>query len=295
MWQDIEMRKEKSAAPPWMIQHMRVERQSCDTCSPPPKFKVEVGEADLPAGSEVSYGVPFRWSSARILAKDLRNTICGGHHNKTVECRMLLNVPEWTLDKFLGKFTGDSEDLLSLKARESLTSTIPRGILDLSRLEDGRPDEDQLWDGPDAAWIACNQANGTCYGGMSKEEWYGPKRGVSCVNAFQKIARDGLVNSSSAGLDMCNLNGDMDRLCLTLKSAQTKVFEGNCIFKGACSPQVFVYTPGMYSVTNGDFARGAVSDYYEIYNRKDLSSFVQLTNEEKVCPSDSEEIELKIR
>jgi hypothetical protein len=52
-----------------------------------------------------------------------------------------------------------------------------------------------------------------------------------------------------------------------LKAAQGKVFEANCIFTGVCAPQVFVYSPGMYSSSNQDFVRGTVSSFYEMFKQ----------------------------
>jgi hypothetical protein len=66
---DIEMVREMSAAPDWMVQHMRKERtrcnaQECDAASAP-RWKLEGMTGDMPKGPEVSYGIPFRWSAAR--------------------------------------------------------------------------------------------------------------------------------------------------------------------------------------------------------------------------------------
>ena len=53
-----------------------------------------------------------------------------------------------------------------------------------------------------------------------------------------------------------------------LKAAQVKVAQANCIFAGLCAPQVFVYSPGMYSSSNKDFVRGTVSSFYEMFKQK---------------------------
>jgi len=79
-------------------------------------------------------------------------------------------------------------------------------------------------------------------------------------------------------------------------SSRPKVFnKANCIFTGACSNQAFVYTPGMYSVSNEDFVRGSVTNFYESYNQKELSAFFEADNEDKVCPKDDLEEELAKR
>lgn len=116
-------------------------------------------------------------------------------------------------------------------------------------------------------------------------------------------ARAGLVNSTAVGLDICNLNNRTNKLCETLKAAQVKVFEGNCIYAGLCAPQLFVYAPGMYSSSNRDFVRGTVADFYEMFKQQTLTdskaafAFDALNTDdsEKVCPSDDMELALKIR
>ena len=50
-------------------------------------------------------------------------------------------------------------------------------------------------------------------------------------------------------------------------SARKKVYEANCIYAGVCAPQVFVYSPGMYSSSNQDFVRGTVSSFYEMFKQ----------------------------
>ena len=52
-----------------------------------------------------------------------------------------------------------------------------------------------------------------------------------------------------------------------LQAARGKVFEANCIFAGVWAPQVFVYSPGMYSPSNQDFVWGTVSSFYEMFKQ----------------------------
>jgi hypothetical protein len=134
--------------------------------------------------------------------------------------------------------------------------------------------------------------NGTCYGGMSKEEWYSDQRATTCINVFTQMVAEGNVNESTAGLNICDLNSDLNNMCIGLKSAQTMIFEANCIYSGDCSPRIALYTPGMYSISNGDFVRGTVGNYYETYNQNDATA---VSGERIVCPLDSEEIAMRFR
>jgi hypothetical protein len=104
------------------------------------------------------------------------------------------------------------------------------------------------------------------------------------------------------GIDICDLDSSLGAMCQDMAMAVLKVREGNCLYTGACSPQVFVYTPGMYSVTNEDFVRGTVTNFYEMYGRADalssggaLSSFTVIDNADRVCPADVDLLELQKR
>jgi hypothetical protein len=99
-----------------------------------------------------------------------------------------------------------------------------------------RPDEDDLlWDGPKApAWVACNQNNKTCYGKISKQQFYAANhhcaRAETCVNVFSEQVRNGLVNSTAVGLDICNLNSRTNHMCQILKAAQVSSFVSSSVF-----------------------------------------------------------------
>jgi hypothetical protein len=127
---------------------------------------------------------------------------------------------------------------------------------------------------------------------MSKEDWYSDQRTPKCIQVFTEQVKAGNVNESTSGVDICNLNSDLNNMCIALKSAQTMVFTANCIYSGDCSPRIAVYTPGMYSITNGDFVRGTVGNYYEVYNQQDAKS---IDSNRVVCPMDDQELEMRAR
>lgn len=188
-YHDIPLERERSKPPGWMIDHMKSTRQKCGTCSPVPKWLVEqTSNIELPDGPEVSYGKPFRWSASRLIASDIKAAVCGGQkHRNTPECAAMLSVPEWTLERFMGTLVSDPESLL--KDRPDVQSAPPGSVRDtLPQAVAGGfsfDEEEELWGGPDASWVACNQHNGTCYGGIAKDDWYSPMRGDKCVDTFQ--------------------------------------------------------------------------------------------------------------
>ena len=178
----------------------------------------------------------------RLLASDMRSVLCSAlddskqtrsHHNDSASCDALLNMASWTMDKFLKAYSDSTfAELLSPSLRARLAQqNLSASLLELNRhmmgLETGtspdlqdvlqRPDEDYLlWSGPDApAWVACNQRNNTCYGKISKSQWYSSRenRAKVCTDAFSEQARLGNVNSTAVGLDVCNLNRQTDEMC----------------------------------------------------------------------------------
>ena len=72
-YQDYEMQKEMSAAPDWMVAHMKRRRIKCNafecdaasSASQQASWRTEASSRSLPHGPEVSYGIPFRWSASR--------------------------------------------------------------------------------------------------------------------------------------------------------------------------------------------------------------------------------------
>jgi hypothetical protein len=58
------------------------------------------------------------------------------------------------------------------------------------------------------------QANSTCYGTMTKAQWYDKgTRAQKCYEVFQEQVSLGRVNSTAQGLDICNLNVHTDKMC----------------------------------------------------------------------------------
>ncbi len=303
-YRDIEMEREMSAAPDWMVRHMKRQRQRCTSqqCDAIPSasaWKTQDSQTtSLPHGPEVSYGIPFRWSASRLLTADMRSILCSSnstadgplhfnsstasssslfqqgrrYHNDTPECDALLNLPAWTVDQFIWSYTDDTFHTL-LAASSGLVdgSSIPPSLLQAheqmmattaaaaSTAAENTPflprpnEDDLLWDGPNApAWVACNQNNRTCYGKISKQRFYAGRdssgttatnhhheRAETCVDAFSEQVRNGLVNSTAVGLDICNLNSKTNHMCQILKAAQVTVF---CFWRlpapRTCDPDV---------------------------------------------------------
>ena len=192
---DLDMKKELSKAPDWMVRAMKTEkRQKCNTCSAyAPKWKTEFTNQPLPQGPEVSYGIPFRWSAARLLAADMRAMVCGSRLPNATCDSLLLKLGEWTPENFATKYFSEAlPDLVAQDIRPPPLSGYPASILKAIRdatasVEGGDNAEDMfLWSGRDApGWVACTQSNNTCYGTISKANWYDrERRGATCNRVF---------------------------------------------------------------------------------------------------------------
>jgi hypothetical protein len=147
---NMEMERQRSKAPTWMVDHLKTTRHKCDTCADVPRWTTEDGINDLPNGPEISYGIPFRWSAARLLATDIRRILCDTVANTTAACTALLNVDAWKLEDFIGNFMSTPENLFQ-------TNINPSGSILNKTLKGDKPDDSLLWNGPDAGWVACNQ------------------------------------------------------------------------------------------------------------------------------------------
>ena len=261
---DYEMKREMSAAPEWMVAHMKQQRVRCNAqeCNAvPPAWKTEFNTQqvnDLPHGPEVSYGIPFRWSASRLLAGDMRSVLCSAlsnsstagnngttaarrvYHNDSASCDALLNVSAWTVSNFIKSYADSTfGDLLKASLKDLLVAgnpdkyPAPPSLLEVHDYMMGRtpssssststafknimqrPDEDSLlWSGADApGWVACSQRNQTCYGKISKQEWYSSSKAGACRRVFGEQVKQGLVNSTAVGVDICNLNSKTNEMC----------------------------------------------------------------------------------
>ena len=58
------------------------------------------------------------------------------------------------------------------------------------------------------------------------------------------------------------MDAAMNAGCETLSTAKIKIREAKCIMAGECQLTTFFYQPSMYSITNNQFVRQTVIDFY---------------------------------
>lgn len=150
----------------------------------------------------------------------MRSAVCSSANASTKEeCDALLNLQEWTMQNFIKRYmTGTMPELVAEQLRAPSLG-IAEALRNASASITEADENAFLWTG--TGWVACSQYNTTCYGTISKSEWYSREtRGASCNRVFAEEVRKGNVNSTAVGLDICNLNSRTNALCEKLKAAQ---------------------------------------------------------------------------
>jgi len=254
------------------------EVRRCSQCQPRPSFTA--GGQFIT--SETSFGIPYRISSSRIIAEELKSKLRHGICGSNEQCEQylsLLNVSLFVPDRFWDAFWNDSEALLEsdvLYRKRNITSIYDK----LEMAETDLSIEDDLWDIP---WIYCdkiipqcsehctaenncvtlcdtNDTVGSCIGSMNRETWFDPKqRRQSCL---AQISEAGNSKPSTFSMSICNIDGNTDAFCKVIANARRKIFQLNCEISGICNTEAFFYTPSVFSIANGEFVRDTVESFY---------------------------------
>ena len=203
-------------------------RPSLKECDPTPKYATTNGDVK----PEVSYGVLTRLETSRMLAIDLRRKLCGNGSVCTPS-------ETWKLDTFW--------DEIYMKNFQQ-----PPG---------GDGANQTLWENP---WVACiqhqeNQTQ-TCEGRIDRDAWIKGNRAELCLKI---ITNTSTANKLAQPINVCDLDQDMDMFCRTVQDGRYRVFEANCLFSEQCRQKLFFYQPSTYSISNSQFVRSTVQQFYE--------------------------------
>jgi hypothetical protein len=282
-------------APADVLAAVRGLRRRCSQCAPAPVFETHDGR---PLEPESSVGRPFRISTARKVAAELRRelvaVLCGGSVHASVGCKKLddaLNHSAWAPEEFWGHLLGDPRGLLAADALESLNASsgapapLKETLLsegDVLGAAQDATGEDALWEEP---WLyckypspqcseVCEPATGVCEercenqleemqcrGTVPRETWVDPtKRFPAVVEAFTAAAlqQGKLVQE----LNICDLDSTLNSLCTRIAAARSRVFDANCFAAGDCFQTKFAYQPSVFSLSNNEFVRTTVRSFY---------------------------------
>ena len=276
-------------------------RRRCSQCSAPPTFHTRDGARIAP---ETSIGQPFRVSAERRLAArlrdDLADALCVTEADPRAGCAALdgaLNHSMWVRGVFWEALMGDAKQLLnsswdaaSAVSMRTLAETmkLPGDALAADAHSGVAGAEGALWQEP---WLfcalpdpqceqVCEPATGVCeekcanaetsamrcQGTVDKDLWMNPvTRFSATTDAFTEVAleQDRLVQE----MNVCDLNAALSKLCRGVQAARSMVFESNCFAAGACFREQFFYQPSLFSLSNNQFVRYTVRDFYDYIDK----------------------------
>jgi hypothetical protein len=238
-------------------------RRRCGQCQAPPKTERFVDRASRNFQSVAyldtrftSFGVPVRLSLARMLARDIRQQVCGN----SPTCSLLdsvVNTNEWTIDNFMGKYLRDIAGLFTSGGTTvPMTPAIPNPV-----------DDTMFWS---RNWSFCTETERNlttgeyyreCFGSIPKAQWMDPElRNPSCKSA---ILTGTPTRAAMIPVRICTLDATMNNLCIRIGDFIQRIQAANCKAAGVCSDQKFLYNPAAYSISNQQFVTETVLDFYE--------------------------------
>jgi hypothetical protein len=240
------------------LQRARARRDRCSQCSPPPSFKTAAGTAMPP---ESSFGVLYRHSVERMLAKDLQTLL------RTYQPgdRLPLNVSAWTPGEFMRNYMLSPASLFA----PSPPSPDPRAAGEGMFTQGAPPPvtrDDVEWT-HGKPWVYCPTTSALrsgegCLGTMSRADWV-QRKTTLCPRMVRSFSAQ-TPGSSMARTPFCSLDNTTDMVCKAIEEAKQLVIQANCIASGedSCMPSPYVYHPATYVPSNNAWVHESVRDFY---------------------------------
>lgn len=228
-------------------------RHFCNKCSALPRFETRQGQG---IKSESSFGVPYRRSATLAMAQDLKQALC---ENSSM-CINMLNQSAWTQEEFMKIFLKNPH-MLFLNSSIYFTPS--------TEFKDKRkPDTTSLWN---QSWVYCPtpQALATgqgCQGSIPESEWR-----VDRVGTCYSTIRHALQGQPDpmARTSFCDISKPLTELCVAIEKAKKIIQSANCIQSNdpKCARQEYIYTPGVWDVSNQAFVHQTVREFYMLSNQ----------------------------
>lgn len=231
-----------------VVARIRQRRSKCSQCSKPPKFTTSSGK---PMPPESSFGRLFSISAERLLAKDLRDTLC----NVTGTCPKF-NTSAWKRGEFIKNYLFYPNKLFVEKYETTTTTPLKPA------------DDSQIWE--NTSWVYCPTVSSLktgigCNGKIPRDLWVRSKtktcpslvRSLSTLNGKDPMSKT----------HFCNIDNTTDAVCKAIAESRLMVIQANCISSGdpACLPTPFVYHPASYDRSNNEWIHDTISTYYRYY------------------------------
>ncbi len=230
-------------------------RTWCSRCSPPPQFTSQAG---APIPPESSFGRLHRWSAERMLAKDLRDALCG--QGDAAQCQVPLNRSAWRRGQFMRNL---------LFSPHLLFTNVTQGT-PVPPSNQGQEKEDpRRWTAK--PWVYCPTAEALrtgegCQGVISRSEWMQSRTRICprMVRSYSTTATNTTDGDPMARTPFCSIDNTTDGVCLAIAEARQLVIQANCIARGnlSCMPNPFVYHPASYEPSNNAWTRDSVRAFY---------------------------------
>ena len=228
---------EKSKTPLDALEAMRGRRIRCSQCSTP-KFQAQ-GKIKT---AESSFGVPYRFAPVRRILRELRE-LADSYDAQHAQRWGSADSPE------------DRARFADTTLREAATSQL---FSSESPFEKRESENREKFDNN---WLFCDGQ--VCKGRIAYDEWLnmGPAERID-------ECKEQLLNNTNNGEDLivnmeiCDIDRTLDEFCTKLRAAKQTVFNANCHAAGLCEEDTFVYSPSVYSVSNNDFVRATVRNFY---------------------------------
>jgi hypothetical protein len=204
------------------------------------------------ARRQLSFGVPRRVSTARLVAAQLHRDICGA--NKT--CPQLKHV------------TGIACEHGQCLRRETFMKSL---LANISAPPKKRAVQtDALWS---RNWVFCphtsNMSTGSvpnaaetidgCKGSVPKSQWLNHSlRAHACAAVIGDHVQQG-----ASSVNFCRLNAETQDLCTRMENWQQKTGRYLCEAAGACPVTDFFYTPTTFNLQEQEFVYSTVLRFYQ--------------------------------
>lgn len=227
------------------IAKMKQVRRKCSQCSRPPSFQTTGGK---PIPPESSFGKLFSVSAERLLAKDLRDTLC----NVTGKCPAF-NQSAWKRGQFMKNYMYYPDRLFMNQPPLEVKS--PSSI----------NEDSSMWSKTN--WVYCPtvstlKSGQGCKGSISRSTWVTAKAPTCAVLVRSLSTQNG--SDPMSRTHFCNIDNTTDAVCKAVAEARTLVVQANCIASGdpTCLPSPFVYHPASYDRSNNEWIYDTITGYY---------------------------------
>ena len=228
-WSETPLPREASKQPQELVQKMKEHRRRCSECSVP-----DWDRQQFPTESEISFGVPYRFSPVRGWMRAIQKTLDDNVISK-LDPASRPDRETFVDEHMRGASSGFGNNLTSLKAEF------------------------------EKDWLFCKNVS-DCKGSIPWATWK-PWEGrmKKCFDEMMAQS-EGDSDNFVVPIELCDIDSNLDAMCSVLQEARHLIADGNCVASGECLVTPGFYAPAVFSVSNNEFVRVTVQNFYESYH-----------------------------